>query len=64
MVYDVYSITYKHKIYDGAQEIAVEEPLVIKQMYEASHGYPAIVINNMMDRMKAELLARYSEEGR
>ena len=63
MTYEVYTLTLKHCIGNGEQEHEIEEPLVIKQMLPLEHISSACILNNMMDRMKDELLSRATKGG-
>ena len=56
--YEVYTIILKHSIFDGEREIQMEEPLVIKHMTLLGFGHSEYIINDMMERMKCELLKR------
>lgn len=61
LTYETYTIILKHSIFDGEQEHQVEEPLVVKQMTLLGTVPAGYIVNNMMDRMKHELLKRYGE---
>lgn len=59
--YETYTIILKHSIFDGEQEHQVEEPLVVKQMTQLGTAPIGYVVNDMMERMKHELLKRLGE---
>ena len=61
LAYETYTIILKHSIFDGEQEHQVEEPLVIKQLTQLGTVHAGYIVNDMMERMKHELLKRYGE---
>lgn len=58
LAYETYTLILKHSIWDGEQEHELEEPLCVKHIAELTLGNPTYLINEMMDRMKCELLKR------
>ena len=58
--YEIYTLILRHSIFDGEHEYEIEEPIVLKQMAEISLGHSEWAIDCMMDRMKHELINRYT----
>ena len=61
--YEAYTITLKHTIFCAGEEkeLELEEPLTIRYISDTTFRPTSILINEMMDKLKAELLKRYSE---
>lgn len=58
LAYEAYTLVLKHSVWDGGIEHMLEEPIAVKCMVEFSHGNPTILINEMMDKMRCELMNR------
>ena len=58
IAFEAYTLVLKHSIWDGEEEHELEEPIVIKNMMQLSLGNPTYMINEMMEKMKHELLVR------
>ena len=58
--YEVYTIVFKHDIWDGEKMHEYEEPLVIKSTAEFGlHGrYRIYCVREMMDRLTHEVIRR------
>lgn len=58
LAYETYTLILKHSIFDGEQEHELDEPLCVKHMAELTLGNPTYFINDMMDKLRCELLKR------
>ena len=58
LTFEAYTLVLKHSIWDGEKEHEMEEPIAVKCMVETTLGNPTYIINEMMDKMKHELLLR------
>lgn len=58
LTFEAYTLVLKHSIWDGGEEHELEEPIAVRCMYDKTFGNPTIMINEMMDKMKHELLLR------
>ena len=58
LTFEAYTLVLKHSIWDGGEEHQLEEPIVVRCMVDATFGKPTIMINEMMEKMKHELLVR------
>ena len=56
---ETYTLSLKHTISDGTKEFQLDEPIVIKYVALLDSGNSTYMINEMMDRMKHELLSRF-----
>lgn len=59
IAFETYTLVLKHSLWDGEEEHKLEEPIVVKHMAQLSIENPTYMINEMMDRMKHELLCRF-----
>ena len=58
--YEAYTIILKHEVFDGEKYYQLEEPLIIKELSIIPFSdYSSIVLNEMMDKLKHELISRY-----
>ncbi len=58
LTFEAYTLVLKHSIWDGEKEHELEEPIAVRYMVEPTFGTPIYMINEMMDKMKHELLLR------
>lgn len=58
IAFETYTLVLKHSILDGEEEHELEEPIVVKHMTQLSIGNSTYMINEMMEKMKHELLIR------
>ena len=70
IAYEEYRLTLKHEIINGDKTYQLDEPLVVKYMYIAAPNTPtntglrishAYLLNEMMEKMKHELIQRAVE---
>ena len=59
IAFETYTLVLKHSVWDGEEEHELEEPIVVKHMADLSIGTSTYMINEMMDRMKHEVLSRF-----
>lgn len=59
--FEAYTLVLKHSIWDGRKEYELEEPIAVRCMVETKFGAPTYMVNEMMDKMKHELLLRCGE---
>lgn len=55
---ETYTLCLKHTISDGTKEFNLDEPIVIKYVVLLDNGSATYMINEMINRMKHELLSR------
>lgn len=58
LTFEVYTLILKHSIWDGEKEYELGEPIAVKCMVETTSGNTTYIINEMMDKIKHELLLR------
>lgn len=58
LAYEAYTLVLKHSIWDGGKEHQLEEPIAVRCMVDVTLGNSTNLINEMMDKMKHELLLR------
>ena len=58
LTFEVYTLVLKHSLWDGEKEHELEEPIAVRCMVETTFGNTTYTINEMMDKMKRELLLR------
>lgn len=58
LTFEAYTLVLKHSIWNKGEEHELEEPIAVRCMYDKTFGNPTYVINEMMDKMKHELLLR------
>ena len=58
MLNEVYRLRLDHYMQDEKESYPLEEPLVVQVIYDRRHGNPSICLNEMLDRMKYEVLRR------
>ena len=56
---ETYTMYLKHSVWDGTKEFQLDEPLVIRYVVQLETGSAVYMINEMMDRMKHEVLSRF-----
>lgn len=59
IAFETYTLVLKHSLWDGEEEHELEEPIVVKHMTQVFRANSTYMINEMMDRMKHELLYRF-----
>ena len=57
LTFEAYTLVLKHSFWDGEEEHELEEPIAVRCMV-TTFGNPTCMINEMMDKMKHELLLR------
>lgn len=57
---ETYTLVLKHSIWDGEKTYELEEPLIIQTAAELALEKPIYVLNEMMDKLKYEVLNRYA----
>ena len=60
LTFETYTLVLYHNILFGEEEQKVEEPIAIKYTVQLNEGSSSYMINEMMERMKHELLSRYA----
>ena len=62
MSMEVYELQLAHYMTHGDERIRLEDPLVVRMVYDRRCGVPqSICLNSMLDRMKEEVLKRAGE---
>ena len=61
MTTEVYRLTLDHFIDDGESRTRLDQPIVVQMFYDRSYAPPAICINNMLEKMRDEVLRRATE---
>lgn len=56
---ETYTLVLYHNILFGGEELKVEDPIAIKYTVQLSEGSSSYMLNEMMDRMKHEVLSRF-----
>lgn len=59
IAFETYTLILKHSVWDGEEEHELEKPIVVKHMANLSLGSSIYMINEMMDKMKYEVLSRF-----
>lgn len=63
--FEVFTVTLKHSIIYGKEEHEIEDPIIVKYLIDRTfRGGSSIVINEMMDKLKHELLMKYKNSGK
>lgn len=58
MISETYRLTLDHFINNDGERIRLEKPLVVQMIYDRRYTPPAICLNSMIERMRAEVLRR------
>lgn len=58
LTFEAYTLVLKHSIWDGGKEYELEEPIAVRCMVETTFGDQTYIINEMMNKMKHELLIK------
>ena len=61
MLNEVYRLRRDHYMQDAEADHPLEEPLVVQVIYDRRYGNPSICLNEMLNRMKDEVLRRTDE---
>ena len=56
--YEVYTLILKHEVFDGDNTYAIDEPLVLKQMYNLTYGHTQYALNEMLKQFEREVIQR------
>ena len=57
---ETYTLSLKHSVWDGTKEFQLDEPIVIRYAVQLETGSTPYMINEMMGRMKHEVLSRFA----
>ncbi len=57
---ETYTLSLKHSVWDGTKEFQLDEPLVIRYVVQLETGSAVYMINEMIDRMKHEVLLKFA----
>lgn len=57
---ETYTLVLYHNILIGGEELKVEDPIAFKYTVQLSAGISSHMINEIMDRMKHEILSRFA----
>lgn len=57
-MYEIYELRLDHYIEDQGDRHSLDEPLVVKMMYDRRYVPLSICINSMIDKMRDEMLKR------
>jgi hypothetical protein len=55
---EIYRLRLDHYVNDGEKRHQIEEPLVIEMIVDCTYMSLPICLNNMLDKMRKELLNR------
>ena len=61
-IYEIYALRLDHYIEDQGDRHPLDEPLVVKMVYDRRYIPLPICINNMIDKMRDEMLKRVGGE--
>lgn len=61
-MYEIYALRLDHYIEDQDGRHLLDEPLVVKMVYDRRYMPLSICINNMIDKMREEMLTRVGDE--
>ena len=56
--WEIYSLRLDHYIQDKSGRHAIDEPLVVRMVYDRSYTPMSICINGMLEKMRKEVLSR------
>ena len=60
---EIYRLRLDHFFDDGENRHQIEEPLVIQMMVDSTYMPVPVCLNNMLDKMREELLNRVPKGG-
>ena len=60
--WEIYSLRLDHYIQDESGRHAIDEPLVVRMAYERSHMPMPVCLNEMIDKMRKEVLRSTENE--
>lgn len=60
---EIYRLRLDHFFDDGEKQHQIEEPLVIQMMCDNTYMPVPVCLNNMLDKMREELLNRVPKRG-
>ena len=60
--WEIYSLRLDHYIQDESGRHAIDEPLVVRMAYERSHMSMPVCLNEMIDKMRKEVLRSTENE--
>lgn len=61
-MYEVYELRLDHYIDDQGDRHPLDEPLVVRMVYDRRYAPSPICINSMIDKMRDEMLKRVGGE--
>lgn len=61
-MYEVYELRLDHYIDDQGDRHPLDEPLVVRMVYDRRYVPSSICINSMIDKMRDEMLKRVGGE--
>lgn len=62
-MFEQYTLILKHEAIVDGEKIQMDEPLVLTHMFDRRFVGSSILLNEMMDRFKAEVLRRSGYDG-
>ena len=60
--WEIYSLRLDHYIQDESGRHAIDEPLVVRMVYDRRYTSMPICVNHMLDEMRREVLKRTANE--
>lgn len=62
MTNEIYRLTLSHYIESEEDRIMVDEPLVVQMIFDRTYVPTPVCLNQMLDRMRDEVLRRAGED--
>lgn len=60
---EMFTLTLRHEMVVDGKKIQLEEPYILTHAFDRRFVGSSIVLNELMDSFKRELLQRYKEDG-
>lgn len=61
-MYEIYELRLDHYIEDGGDRHTLDEPIVVRVLYDGRYVPLSICINSMINKMRDEMLKRVGGE--
>lgn len=62
MVNEIYRLTLSHYIESEEDRIRIDEPLVVQMIFDRTYAPTPVYLNQMLDRMRDEVLRRAGDD--